>query len=126
MTTEPERRAAIEAAFEYRGDVTLKLSGGRSIEGYIFDRFAHSDFGHSFVRMVAKDDDQRLTIAYPDIESIQFTGKDAAAGKSWERWVEHYTARKRAGLDAGLFPENNDDEEDGEEWMGNDGDTNAS
>ena len=38
VTTEPEIRAAIEKAFDYRGDLTLTLKDGRTVEGYVFDR----------------------------------------------------------------------------------------
>src|SRR4051812_16215382 len=38
LATDGEIREALEKAFDYRGDVTLRLKQGEVIEGYIFDR----------------------------------------------------------------------------------------
>lgn len=88
-----ELLAAIEKAFDYRGDVTIKTHGGRTIEGYIFDRRP----GEA-VRLLPKDGGgKKLTVPYSDIADLQFTGRDTAAGKSWEAWVKKYHERKAAG-----------------------------
>jgi hypothetical protein len=39
----------------------------------------------------------KLAIAYIDIAGLAFTGRDAAAGKSWEAWVKKYMEKKAAG-----------------------------
>lgn len=84
--------AGVEKAFDYRGDVTIATKDGRSIEGYVFDRRADS------LRMLPKDGGgQKLTIALADIADLAFTGRDTAAGKSWEAWVKKYHERKAAG-----------------------------
>ncbi len=84
---------AIEKAFDYRGDVTLTTRDGRSVEGYVFDRRAGE-----FLRLLPKDGGgSKVTIAYSDIADLQFTGRDTAAGKSWEAWVKKYRERKAAG-----------------------------
>jgi hypothetical protein len=45
-------------------------------------------------------------IAYSDIAALAFTGRDAAAGKSWEAWVKKYEEKKAAGeKHIGLEPE---------------------
>ena len=45
-------------------------------------------------------------IAYTDIASLAFTGRDPAAGKSWEAWVKKYMERKAAGeTQIGLEPD---------------------
>ena len=50
--------------------------------------------------------DQKLTIPYADIASLAFTGKDTAAGKSWEAWMKKYNEKKAAGeKNIGLQPE---------------------
>ena len=36
-------------------------------------------------------------IAYSDIAALAFTGRDTAAGKSWEAWVKKYVEKKAAG-----------------------------
>ena len=40
---------------------------------------------------------QANSIAYSDIAALAFTGKDTAAGKSFEAWVKKYQAKKAAG-----------------------------
>ena len=84
---------AIEKAFDYRGDVTVVTKDGRRIEGYVFDRRPGE-----FVRLLPKDGGgSKVTVPYSDIADLQFTGRDTAAGKSWEAWVRKYRERKAAG-----------------------------
>ncbi len=84
--------AAIEQAFDYRGDVTITTRDGRTIEGYVFDRNA------SQLRMLPKDGGgAKLKLATSEIAAIAITGRDTAAGKSWEAWVKKYQERKAAG-----------------------------
>jgi hypothetical protein len=40
---------------------------------------------------------EKLSIAYSDIAGLAFTGRDTAAGKSWEAWVKKYWEKKAAG-----------------------------
>jgi hypothetical protein len=97
LATEDELRIALEKAFDYRGDVTLTTKDGKKIEGYIFDRVAGSTLTNSFVRVLPKDSNQRQKIAYADIATLAFTGRDPAAGKSWEAWVRKYWEKKASG-----------------------------
>ena len=101
LATEDEVRIALEKAFDYRGDVTLTTKDGRKIEGYIFDRVSGLTLANSFVRVLPKDSNQRKKIAYADIAALAFTGRDPAAGKSWEAWVRKYWEKKLSG-EAGL------------------------
>lgn len=89
--SEEELREALEKAFDYRGDVTITLKNGSSIEGYIFDR------NHSQVRLFPKDNPTKISIEYANIAGLAFTGRDTAAGKSWEAWVKKYWEKKQAG-----------------------------
>ena len=86
-----ELRDALEKAFDYRGDVTITLKDGSSIEGYIFDR------NRSQVRLFPKDNPTKISIEYANIAGLAFTGRDTAAGKSWEAWVKKYWEKKQAG-----------------------------
>lgn len=97
LATEEELRVALEKAFDYRGDVTLTLKDNSKIEGYVFDRVAGNSLANSFVRVMPKQANQKLRIAYADIAALSFTGKDTAAGKSWEAWVRKYWQRKASG-----------------------------
>jgi len=89
--SEEELREALEKAFDYRGDVTITLKNGSSIEGYIFDR------NHLQVRLFPKDSSTKISIQYANIAGLAFTGRDTAAGKSWEAWVKKYWEKKQAG-----------------------------
>jgi len=97
LATEEELRIALEKAFDYRGDVTLTLKDNSKIEGYIFDRVAGPTISASFVRVLPKDSSPRRKIAYADIAALAFTGRDTAAGKSWEAWVSKYWEKKGSG-----------------------------
>src|SRR5437879_452737 len=106
LATEEELRIALEKAFDYRGDVTLTLKDNSKIEGYLFDRTTGSSLTNSFVRVLPKDSNQKLKIAYADITALAFTGRDTAAGKSWEAWVGKYWGKKASGGgDLSLQPE---------------------
>jgi len=106
LASEEELRIALEKAFDYRGDVTLTLKDLSRIEGYIFDRVSGPTLSTSFVRVLPQDSRQKLRIAYADIAALAFTGRDTAAGKSWEAWVRQYWEKKASGEgDLSLQPE---------------------
>lgn len=106
LATEEELREALEKAFDYRGDVTITTKDGKKIEGYIFDRVSGPTLVTSFVRVLPRDSNQRQKIAYADISALAFTGRDPAAGKSWEAWVQKYWEKKASGeLGLSLEPE---------------------
>src|SRR4051812_49066037 len=104
--TDDDLRAALEKAFDYRGDVTITKKDGRDIEGYIFDRKTGKTLADSAVRLFPKDKEEKVTIRYDEIASLHFTGKDTAAGKSWETWLKKYQEKKAAGeKNIGIEPE---------------------
>jgi hypothetical protein len=97
LATEADLRSALEEAFEYRGDVTITRKDGAKVEGYLFDRSTGSSLATSFVRVLPKDSNNRLKISYAEIAALAFTGRDPAAGKSWDAWVQKYWAKKATG-----------------------------
>lgn len=97
LATEDELRIALEKAFDYRGDVTLTLKNGNKVECYVFDRITGPSLQTSFARVLLKDSNERRKFAYADIAALAFTGRDAAAGKSWEAWVKKYWEKKASG-----------------------------
>ena len=105
LANETELREALEKAFDYRGDVTITQTDGVKVEGYIFDRVAGTTLSSSFVRVLPKSGGNRLKIPYSDIAALAFTGRDTAAGKSWEAWVKRYWEKKEAGDGASLLPD---------------------
>lgn len=106
VATADELRSALDSAFNYRGDVTITRKDGARIEGYVFDRRTGPTLEQSFVRVMPNDSDGKLSIAYSEIAALAFTGRDTAAGKSWEAWVRRYWEKRAAGeKDIGLDPE---------------------
>jgi hypothetical protein len=107
LASPAELHAALEQAFDYRGDVTITKKSGEIIEGYIFDRRAGKSLNDSTVRVLAKSGGAKMSVSYADIATLAFTGRDMAAGKSWETWVRSYWERKAAGeKNISLEPEN--------------------
>jgi len=97
LASDDEIRVALEKAFDYRGDVTITHKGGTKIEGYLFDRRSGSSLKDSVVRLFPKNGNEKVSISYADIGALAFTGRDTAAGKSWEAWMKKYAAKKAAG-----------------------------
>ena len=106
LATDEEIRASLEKAFDYRGDITITLKSGEKIEGYIFDRRTGKSLADSAVRLYPKTGNEKRTITYADIAALAFSGKDTAAGKTWEAWMKKYNEKKAAGeKNIGLQPE---------------------
>ena len=97
LASEAELRDALEKAFDYRGDVTITRRDGSSVEGYIFDRRMGATLAESAVRVIPKDSREKITILFSDIAALAFSGRDMAAGKTWEAWVAKYWEKKAAG-----------------------------
>jgi hypothetical protein len=106
MASEEELRQALEKAFDYRGDITITRKDGSKVEGYIFDRRSAATLKDSLVRLYPKNSNEKIGVSYADIAALAFTGRDTAAGKSWEAWMKKYVARKAAGeTDLSLYSE---------------------
>jgi hypothetical protein len=97
LASDEEIRQALEKAFDYRGDVTITRKDGSQVEGYLFDRSNGPTLATSKIRLIPKDSNQKLAIAYSDIAALVFSGRDTAAGKSWEAWMKKYAEKKAAG-----------------------------
>jgi hypothetical protein len=97
LATDDEIRVALEKAFDYRGDVTITRKDGTKIEGYLFDRRTGATLKDSVVRLYPRNSNEKVSIAYADIAALAFTGRDTAAGKSWEAWMKKYAQKKAAG-----------------------------
>lgn len=89
-----ELAQAIELAFDYRGDVTVALTTGESVVGYLFNRDAAEP--DPWIEVFPADDPSPLRIPYAAIASLAFTGEDTANGKSWETWVSKKESERRA------------------------------
>ena len=97
LATDEEVRSALEKAFDFRGDVSVTRKDGSKVEGYLFDRVSGRDLASSFVRLLPKDSNEKLKIAYADIAALAFSSRDPAGGKSWEAWLRKYWEKKSTG-----------------------------
>ncbi len=105
LATEEEIRGALEKAFDYRGDVTVTCKDGSVVEGYLYDRRLGRTLIDSLVRVLPANGSARVSIRYADIAALAFSGRDTAAGKSWEAWVSKYWQKRAAGEQAAIEPE---------------------
>ena len=97
LATEADIRAVIEKAFDYRGDVTVTRKDGSEITGYLFDRRIGRTLNDSVIRLMLAASHERPAIPYSEIAGIAFTGRDTAAGKSYEAWVKKYWEKREKG-----------------------------
>jgi len=97
LATDAEIREALEKAFDYRGDITVTRKDGTQVQGYLFDRRTGATLAESFVRIIPTGQTSRLSIAYSDVAALAFTGRDNAAGKTFDAWVKKYWEKKGAG-----------------------------
>ena len=96
-STEAQLLDVLEKAFDYRGDVTIRLRDGSEVEGYIFDRQIEATLPESTVRLFPKGENKKVTVRCDQIAGLGFTGRDTAAGKSFDAWVKKYWEKKAAG-----------------------------
>lgn len=101
LATESEIREALEKAFDYRGDITLTLKNGGVVEGYLYDRYNGPTLEASKVRLIPTPKDgapvERVSVSYSEIAGLNFSGRDTAAGKTFDAWVKKYWEKKAAG-----------------------------
>ena len=60
------------------------------------------------IRMIPANGDDRVTIPVDDIKQLRFSGRDTAAGKSFETWMKKYVEKKLAGKVAQIESESLD------------------
>ncbi len=105
LAGDDEIREALEKAFDYRGDITITRKDGSVVEGYAYDRRMGKGLSDSMVRIMpvppkgapAGTAFERISIPYSEVAALKFSGRDAAAGKSFEAWVKKYWEKKAAG-----------------------------
>lgn len=71
---------ALQAAVDYRGDVSFELKDGRLLSCYAFSLDAKNIF------YMEESSSLRKSLLRDEIVKIVFSGKDEARGKSWEDW----------------------------------------
>ena len=106
LASEADIRAVIEKAFDYRGDITVTRKDGSQLTGYLFDRRIGKTLNDSVIRLILASSRERPAIPYSEIAAIAFTGRDTAAGKSYEAWVKKYwESRAKGEKNISLEPE---------------------
>ena len=96
------KQEALRRAMDYRGDVTLVTRDGNSTVGYLFDLTTD---GRARLDLA---DGSRVKVAIDTIVEVRFSGKDTAAGKSFDRWIQRYIEKTLAGEDASIESESLD------------------
>ncbi len=89
--TKETREQALAWVLSYRGDVTLTAQDGSSHVGYAFNQTPTA------LWLDPADGSPREEIPIESIRSIHFSGRDMAAGKSFDRWIQRYIDKKLAG-----------------------------
>lgn len=79
---------AIRAAVDYRGDVTIRLKDGSSVEGFLYNS------ENNILDLFPKNSPQKRSLTVDEVQEINFSGADEAAGKSWEDWVKKRESQK--------------------------------
>lgn len=92
--THAEIHDQIEAAFDYRGHVTLTLADGSAVEGYVYNRDLRA--AEPYVELFVKNSDERRRIPVKALKAVGLTGEDCAAGKSFEDYQKKKSAEKKA------------------------------
>jgi hypothetical protein len=106
LASDEDLLQALNKALDYRGDVTLTLKSGERVEAYIFNCQTGPTLAESFLQYFAPNAPEKRKVKYADIARVEFTGKDRAAGKHWEAWVQKYNEKKAAGeKNIALVPE---------------------
>jgi len=97
LASDAEVTEALEKAFDYRGDITVTRKDGSMVQGYLFDRRSGTTLADSYVRIIPTGEPAKLKIAYAEIAALAFSGRDTAAGKTFDAWVKKYWEKKAAG-----------------------------
>ena len=97
LASDAEIRDALEKAFDYRGDITVTRKDGTQVQGYLFDRRTGATLAESIIRIIPSNVIGKVDISYADVAALAFTGRDTAAGKTFEAWVKKYWEKKAAG-----------------------------
>lgn len=86
----------MEQAFDYRGDVTVTLTSGDKVEGYVYDR-SKPNGTEAKLRIIVKNEGRKVTVRRSEIAELAFSGRDMADGRTFEAWVKKYAQKKAAG-----------------------------
>ena len=80
----PASPAVLQAAFDYRGDVTLTLENDAEISGYV------ANLREAELRLWRRGEVRSETVATGHVKQVAFSGRDTASGQSFETWRRHW------------------------------------
>lgn len=80
--TDSDFHSGLQAAVDYRGDITMELKDDSFVEGFLFNS------ANGRLDIFPKNSPQKKSVKIEDLKSISFSGKDEALGKSWDEWVK--------------------------------------
>lgn len=97
--TKEELEKQIEAAFDFRGHVTVRFKSGDVVEGFLFNRqFQDPKLSEdNFVEMFLKGSGDPKKYKIEAIESVALTGEDFAAGNSYEEYLKKKAQKEKKG-----------------------------
>ena len=98
FSNDQDRREGLDAAFDYRGDLTLRLRDGSTLDGFLFNRNAEGK--PPTAQLFVKGEDAPRILPYVDIVGVSFTGKDPADGKSYLAWKAKKHGERQAEAEA--------------------------
>lgn len=67
-------KAQLDAAFDYRGHVTVRLKDGGGFEGFLYNR----RYEEGWVELFVKNSEERRRVEVSEIASVELTGENAA------------------------------------------------
>ena len=87
LATDEDCKAALEKAFDYRGDVTLTLKSGEKIEAYIFNRQTGATLADSWVQYFTpkRAEKRKVTTPRSRASNSAKTAPPASTGKTGSR-----------------------------------------
>jgi len=91
-----ELQQQIEAAFDYRGHVSVILASGKTVAGFLYNRHFENGPGTDagFVELFLAGSGEPCQLDITTITTVELTGKDEAAGKSYHDWLQKKSTSK--------------------------------
>jgi hypothetical protein len=89
----PASMESLRVAFEYRGDVTLLLDDDSRVDGYL------SNLTDDSIRLWCRGETTQLEIPIRHVKHVELTGRNTAAGKSWQTWMKKQEAAQAAATE---------------------------
>ena len=80
MSHAPELLKQIEAAYDFRGHVTIILTSGKTLEGFVFNRIKKSPRvpDGDYLDVMVKDSEEKRRLRFSEIASVVLSGKNFA------------------------------------------------